>query len=110
MSTPKNARGALTTSAADIYTAPEGGAKITMIQVTNVDTATPTPQPVFVTVQWVDSSASNAVTRLCLNSKINAGDSMSIQAGGLILEEGDKLQALASVAGDAEMTVSIIEG
>ena len=102
----KNARAALTTSAATVYTAPTGGAKVTMIQVTNVDGV----NPVDVTVQWLDSSASNVVTRLAYLATVAKKDALSIPAGGLILEEGDAIQALASAAGDAEITVCVIEG
>lgn len=106
MSTPKNARGALTTTATTIYTAPAGGAKVTMIQVANIDGT----NAVDVTVQWLDSSASNAVTRLCFNATVAAKDALSVPAGGLILEAGDAIQALASAASDAEITVCVLEG
>lgn len=105
MATPKNARGLLTTTAADIFTATGGPAKITMIQVSNVDGT----NPVDVTVQWTDSSASNAVTRLCFTTTVAAKDCLSVPAGGLILESGDKIQALASAASDAEITVCAIQ-
>ncbi|MGQ9370521.1 hypothetical protein [Azospirillum sp. A39] len=106
MSTPKNARAALGTAAADVYTAPAGGAKVTMMQVANIDGT----NPVAVTVQWTDSSAGGTVTRLCYQADVAAKDSLSVQAGGLILESGDKIQALASAAGDAEITVCVLEG
>ncbi|MGQ9370352.1 hypothetical protein [Azospirillum sp. ST 5-10] len=106
MSTPKNARAALGTSAADVYTAPAGGAKVTMIQVANVDGT----NAVNVTVQWTDASAGAAITRLCYQAEVKAKDSIAVQAGGLILESGDKIQALASAAGDAEITVCVLEG
>lgn len=105
MATIKNARAALTTSAADIYTAPAAGAKITMIQVANIDGV----NAVDVTVQWTDASASNAVTRLCFNATAAAKDSLSVPAGGLLLEVGDKIQALASAVSDAEITVCALE-
>lgn len=105
MATIKNARAALTTSAADIYTAITGGARFTMIQVSNVDGV----NPVDVTVQWTDASAANAVTRLCFNATVAAKDSLSIPAGGLMLEVGDKIQALASAASDAEITLCLYE-
>lgn len=99
-----NARAALTTSAADIYTAPSGGAKITMIQIANVDGT----NAVNVTVQWTDASAGGTVTRLAHLFPVDANDAISIPAGGLLLEAGDKLQALASAASDAEITVCAI--
>lgn len=107
MATLKNARKALTTTAGTaVYTAPAGGAKVTMIQVANVHAT----NPVDVTVQWTDSSGSNAVTRLCLNATIDRSDALSVQAGGLILEQGDSIQALASVASSAEITIGLVEG
>jgi hypothetical protein len=102
----KNGRAALTTSAADVYTAPAGGALVTMVQVANIDGA----NDVDVTVQWTDATASGAVTRLCFNATVAAKDSLSVPAGGLVLESGDKIQALASAASDAEITVCVIEG
>lgn len=105
MATYKNARGALTTTLADIYTAPEGGAKITMIQVANIHAT----NAVDVTVVWTDASASNEETALCFASPLEAGDALSVQAGGLVLEEGDKLRARASADSNAVITVSLIE-
>jgi hypothetical protein len=104
MSTPNNARAVLTTAAADIYTAPAGGAKITMIQVANVAATA----DVDVTVQWLTSAA--AVTRLCFNSTVANKDSLSVPAGGLILKAGEKIQALASATTSAEITVCALEG
>ncbi|WP_172123225.1 hypothetical protein [Devosia sp. 919] len=102
----KNARAALTTTTASVYTAPATGAKVTMIQVANVDGA----NAVDVTVQWTDASASHAVTRLCFNSTVAAKDALSVPAGGLLLESGDRIQALASAASDAEITICVLEG
>lgn len=101
----KNARAALTTSAVDVYTAPPGGAKVTMIQVANVDPE----NEVLVTAQWTDASNADAGTILCYEAPVAVGDAISILAGGLLLEVGDKLQAYASANGDAEITVCAIE-
>ncbi|MCF3935001.1 hypothetical protein L1787_16475 [Acuticoccus sp. M5D2P5] len=102
----RNARLALTTSAADAYTCPDGKtALVTMCQVANVDGS----NPAVVTVWWTDASASNAVTRLCLSTTVIPGDAISVVAGGLVLEAGDKIRASASATGDAEMSVCVIE-
>ena len=77
-----------------------------MIQVCNVDGA----NDVDVTVQWRDASASNATTRLAYLATVPARDAISIQAGGLILDQDDTIQALASATGDAEITICMIEG
>lgn len=104
MSTLNNARAVLTTTAADIYTAPSGGSKITMIQIANVAATA----DVDVTVQWVNTGS--AVTRLCFNATVGNKDSLSVPAGGLVLKAGEKIQALASAATSAEITVCAIEG
>lgn len=102
----KNARLALTTSAADVYTCPSGKtALVTMCQVANVDGS----NDADVQVWWTDSSASNAVTRLCYNATVEAKDALSVLAGGLILEAGDKIRGQASANSDLEITVCAIE-
>lgn len=105
MATYKNARAALTTSAADVYTAPSGGARVTLIQAANVDGT----NSATVTVQWTDASNTDTVTRLAYQVEVAGGESIPLPGGGLILENGDKLQALASAASDIELTVSVVE-
>lgn len=105
MATYKNSRLAMTTTMADVYTAPAGGARITMIQVAN----THATNSVDITVVWSDASASNAETALCFASALEQGDALSVQAGGLVLEEGDKIRARASADSNAVITVSLIE-
>lgn len=105
MATYKNARFAMTTTMSDVYTAPAGGAKITMIQVANIHAS----NAVDITVVWTDASASNVETALCFASSLEQGDAISVQAGGLVLEEGDKIRARASADGNAVITVSLIE-
>lgn len=99
-----NARGALTTSMSDIYTAPAAGAKVTMIQIANIDGA----NDVDVTVQWTSASNGGMATRLAFNATVKKKDALSIPAGGLLLLSGDKIQASASAGGDAEITVCAV--
>jgi hypothetical protein len=93
----------LTTSAADLFTVPAGTVRqILQVQVANVDGV----NDVDVTVQWTDASNADAVTRLAYQITIAAKDARSMLAGSLALRAGDKLQALASADGDAELTVT----
>lgn len=104
MSSTANATGAaLTTSAADILTVAAGKVYyILSITVANIDGT----NDVDATVQWTDSSNADAVIRLAFNLTVAAKDSRSCLAGPLALAAGDKIQALASAASDAEITIS----
>lgn len=101
----KNARAVLSASAADIYTCPASTTAIVLLaQVSNV-----TANSVTATVQWVDASASNAVTRLIYAVLILQADSLGCLDGKLILEAGDKIQALCNTASAIELTISVLE-
>lgn len=102
-STAASIGAALTTSAADIFTVPAGQvAHILGIVAANIDGT----NDVDVTVQWTDASNADAVTRLAFGLTVAAKDARSCLAGPIALAAGDKIQALASAAGDAEITVS----
>jgi hypothetical protein len=102
-STANSIGAALTTSAADIITVPAGKVyHILGITVPNVDGT----NAVDVTVQWTDASASDAVRRLAYLVTVAAKDSRSCLVAPLALAAGDKVQALASASGDAEITVT----
>lgn len=104
--TTKNVREVLSTQFKTIYTAPAGvTAVLSMAAATNVHPVS----PVTATVQWMDASASNAVTNVIKNAWIDLHGSTPISVGMLVLQEGDKLQALCSVAGGIEMTANVIE-
>ncbi len=104
--TEKNAKGALTTTAATIYTCPASTtARVLMIQVCNIDGA----NSADVTVRWGDSSDSNTETHLASAVPVAAQDAVSIPAGGLILEASDYIEALASGDNDLEITVCVQE-
>lgn len=106
MSTRNNAGVMLTTTLADIYTAPTGGAMISLIQVAN----THAENEVDVTVVWSNASAGDLEIPFCSNSPVAVGDGLSVQAGGMILKPGDKIRARASAASNAAITVAVLEG
>jgi hypothetical protein len=61
-------------------------------------------------VQWLDSSNTDKVTRLAASYLLEAKLAFSpVVQGKLVLEAGDKIQALADAINLAEMTVSILE-
>lgn len=94
---------ALTTSAADVFTVPVSTIRyVTQIQAANVDGT----NSADVTIQWTDSSNADAITRLAYQIEVAAKDARSMLAGPFALSAGDKLQALASAAGDIELTVT----
>ena len=107
MATFKNAELDLTTTATDVYTCPVSTTAIVMmLQVSN----TTTSDDANVTVQWLDSSNADKVTRLALDYLLEAKQAFSpLVSGKLVLEAGDKLQALADVVSRAELTLSILE-
>lgn len=102
----KNARAALGTSYATVYTCPADTTALVMLaQAANVDGAT----SVDVSAQWLDSSAANAATRLAELVTVPAKGAEGLLSGPLVLEAGDSVQAKASAASDAEMTLSVLE-
>ena len=97
---------ALTIAAADLFTVPAGKVRHVMqVQACNVDG----DNDVDVTLQWTDASNAEAVTRLAYQVTVSAKDARSLLAGALLLSAGDKLQALASADGDAELTVTFYD-
>ena len=104
--TYKNARQAVGTSYTRIYLCPAATqAVVVAVQAANVhstNTAT-------ISLQWLDSSASGAATRLISAFPIPINDAQSLLAGPLVLEAGDELQALASATSSLELSVSVTE-
>jgi len=105
----KNAKSvSLTTSLADIYTCPATTEAIVLgIQITNIDGT----NAADATVAWTDSSDTDAVTYLIKSSEVAAGEAISAMAPEfkLVLETGDKIQAMASAASDLCISVSVLE-
>ena len=100
-----NARAVLGTSAVDVYECPANTKAIVLLaQVSNTTASSATA-----TVQWTDSSNSAAVTRLLTGTTVPANQSMSALSGKLVLEPGDKIQALGGTASAIELSVSVLE-
>ena len=100
-----NARAVLGTSAVDVYECPANTKAIVLLaQVSNTTAASATA-----TVQWTDSSNSAAVTRLLTGTAVPANQSMSALSGKLVMEAGDKIQALGGTASAIEISVSVLE-
>jgi hypothetical protein len=103
--TYKNAKKIVSGSYADVYTCPAGkSAIVTLAQAANVDASAYT-----LNAQWLDDSDSDTATRICHTLNIPAGSAVNILGGKLILEAGDRVQAMASSASKIELTLSIIE-
>ena len=104
--TYKNARQAVGTSYATVYTCPSGTTAIVlMAQAVNVDGAVSAD----VSAQWLDNSAADVATRIVEAYPVPAKAVDMILGGPLVLEAGDAFQAKASAAGDIELTLAISE-
>ena len=99
---------ALTTSNADqLVCATDKLVKINSIIVSNVDGASAAD----VDVSFVDSSSGNLVLHLAKTVTVPAKSTLVVlgKDSPIYLEEGDKIQAKASAAGDLEIVVSYEE-
>ena len=99
---------ALTTSNADqLVCATDKLVKINSIIVSNVDGASAAD----VDVSFVDSSSGNLVLHLAKAVSVPAKSTLIVlgKDAPIYLEEGDKIQAKASAAGDLEIVVSYEE-
>lgn len=107
MSLFKNANADLITTATDVYVCPAG--KVAIIhgaQIANVTATTETN----VTVQWTDASDSDKITRIAFDFRLEGKLAFNpLVDTKLVLEAGDKLQALAADASVCEMTLAVLE-
>ena len=104
--TYKNARAAVGTSYATVYTCPSATKAIVLnAQCANVDGAA----SVDVSAQWLDNSAADVATRIVETLAVPADAAVNLLGGPVVLEAGDQFQAKASAAGDAELTLAIVE-
>ena len=104
--TYKNARQAVGTSYTTVYTCPSATTAIVQnAQAANVDGTT----SYDVSAQWLDSSASNAATRLVELVAVPAKAAMNVISGPVVLETGDVIQAKASTASKIELTLAVCE-
>lgn len=103
----KNARAAVGTSYATVYTCPASTtAVVLLVQVTNVDGV----NSADVSAQWLDASNSNVATRLVELVAVPAGAALNvIDNGPIVLEAGDQLQVKASATSDLEVSVAVSE-
>ena len=99
---------ALTTSNADQVVCPTNKLiKINSIIVSNVDGT----NAADVSVNFVDSSSGNLALHLAKTVSVPSKSTLIVlgKDAPIYLEEGDKIQALASAAGDLELVVSYEE-
>ena len=100
-----NAKAVLSDSATTIYTCPAATKAIVIgCQVANIDAAA-----VDLQIWWTDDSDSDAITHLGYDIVIPPSAAYEPISGKLVLEAGDVLKGLGSVASDLEATVSILE-
>ena len=101
----KNARAVLADTATTVYTCPAGTTAIVIgCQVSNVDASA-----VNLQFWWTDSSNADAITYLGYDISVPAASAYEPINGKLVLEAGDVIRGLGSVASDLEATVSILE-
>jgi hypothetical protein len=102
----KNARKVLSDSATDVYTVPAATTAIVIgCQISNVDNA----NNVDLRFWWTDASDADAVTYLGYDIIVPALAAYEPIGGKLVLEAGDKLVGLGSVASDLEVSLSVLE-
>ena len=104
--TYKNFRLACTGSYVTAYTCPANTtAIVTHCQAANVDGV----NTVVLDAQWLDSSASNAATRLASAMNLPIAASIAPIEGQLVLEAGDVIQFKAGATSDIEVSGSVVE-
>lgn len=96
----------LTTTAQDIYTCPAStAAMVVFCQVANIDGSA----NVDIDITWTDASNADAEAYVVSTISIPADAAINPIGGRMVLEAGDKIRAKASAAGDAVMTLSVME-
>ncbi len=102
----RNARQAVGTSLAAVYTCPAATKAIVIgCQVANVDGV----NAADISLAWTDDSDADALTYLCKTIPVPPDAAFNPIGGRLVLEAGDQLQAQASAAGDLELSLGILE-
>lgn len=82
---------------------------ITLLGLGSANVATPAADA-YVTVQWVDASEGDAVTRLILNQLVTEGDHRPPNVFPLVLDAGDKVQIRASADNAIECSLTWSRG
>lgn len=101
----KNAKAVLADTATTVYTCPANTTAIVIgAQISNVNANNSNLQ-----FWWTDSSDANAVTRLGYDVTISTNAVYEPIAGKLILEAGDSIIGISSVASALESSISILE-
>ena len=103
----KNSNGlAVTNSEQDLYAAPSGKTAVVLsIRVTNIDGTNSDT----VTVKVTQSDNTN-MSHIAKTIAVPADSSLELAGTSkIVLETGDKIQALASASGDVEIFVSYLE-
>lgn len=102
----KNAKKRLTTGLTTIYTCPAG--KVALVFLGQV--ANSAGVDVDVTLEWTDASDGDAVTMLAYLMTVPVGAILPvIGKGALVLEAGDLVKGVASVANNADVSLSVVE-
>jgi ABC-type iron transport system FetAB ATPase subunit len=97
------ARNLTTTNEVVLYTCPAGVTAIVLLaQVANVDAAT-TGRITFMHVRQTTK------TELVKNCPVPIEDARTMLTGRLVLEEGDRLNAVANAANRLKITLSVVE-
>lgn len=100
----KNAKAALGTALADVYTVPSATTAIVIgVHVANIGTADHTLDMV-----WTDASDSNTATTFA-EAIVVPENAAYEPIGKLVLEAGDKIRANADASSALEITVSVLE-
>jgi len=98
----------LSTTFQTIYTVPSLTTTVVLsLQIANVSST----QSDLISCQWLDSSNSNKVTRICgNNTSLPTATAIGILTGKLVLESGDSIQLVSGVGADiSEATISVME-
>jgi len=91
---------------AAVYTCPANTKAVVIgCQAANVDGT----NAADLSLAWTDDSDSDALTYLVKTVTIPPDAAFNPIGGPLVLEAGDQLQALASAAGDLELSLSVLE-
>lgn len=101
----KNARQLVGTSYSTIYSPTGLTAIVAGLTIANVNGS----NAADISCQWLDSSNSNAATRVAHTINVNPDSSISILVEPIALEAGDALQLVASAANYLEATATIAE-
>lgn len=99
----KNARQAIGTSYATVYTCPPNTTALVLLA--QVSTTANT----YVSCRWLDSSQGFVATNLAVGLVVPQGTAQGVLDGPLVLESGDTIEFSADLASYAMVTLSVRE-